>query len=280
MLSAVDIKNVLENAFDLPFNVRMDYLQQEPHFWVVPSESHEHLFALNVSFINKIRMEMQFEPQKYAAEMVREMGNAKASKKTLFCSYASQLANEGAKFDFRINDIPQSFASWNDWPDHWKKIHLKVDIRPIEIDKMDQPDYLATIHRWLPALTGLPLSLLRVEMIESDMTSEGKAEGKKYDVITSKYERNPVNRVLCLAKNGYSCKICGFDFEKTYGDIGKEFIHVHHIIPVSQMGDDYIVRPDKDLIPVCPNCHAMLHKTNPPIDPAKLMEIIKEQADK
>jgi 5-methylcytosine-specific restriction protein A len=50
------------------------------------------------------------------------------------------------------------------------------------------------------------------------------------------------------------------DFEKMYGEIGHGFIHVHHIIPISTIGEEYKIDPIKDLVPVCPNCHAMLHK--------------------
>lgn len=48
-------------------------------------------------------------------------------------------------------------------------------------------------------------------------------------------------------------------FEKFYGAEFKEIIEVHHIVPVSQIGEAYVVDPIKDLIPVCPNCHAVLH---------------------
>lgn len=50
------------------------------------------------------------------------------------------------------------------------------------------------------------------------------------------------------------------DFEKMYGEIGRGFIHVHHIVPISTIGEEYKIDPIKDLVPVCPNCHAMLHK--------------------
>ena len=70
------------------------------------------------------------------------------------------------------------------------------------------------------------------------------------------------------------CSICGFDFEKNYGELGKGFIHVHHIVPVSKIGPNYIIDPVKDLIPVCPNCHAMLHRTDPPMDPDVLLKIL------
>ena len=51
------------------------------------------------------------------------------------------------------------------------------------------------------------------------------------------------------------------DFQKTYGELGKGFIHVHHIIPLHSIKSDYIINGETDLIPVCPNCHALLHKS-------------------
>ena len=50
------------------------------------------------------------------------------------------------------------------------------------------------------------------------------------------------------------------DFEEKYGIVGKDFIHVHHIVPLNTIGEEYLVDYEKDLMPVCPNCHAMLHR--------------------
>ena len=79
-------------------------------------------------------------------------------------------------------------------------------------------------------------------------------------VVVNRYERNPEAREKCIAAHGYKCEVCGMDFEKTYGEIGKDFIHVHHIVPISTIGNEYKLDPEKDLVPVCPNCHAMLHR--------------------
>jgi 5-methylcytosine-specific restriction protein A len=49
-------------------------------------------------------------------------------------------------------------------------------------------------------------------------------------------------------------------FAETYGTFAKDFIHVHHITSLSEISDSYEVNPETDLIPVCPNCHAMLHR--------------------
>ena len=88
-------------------------------------------------------------------------------------------------------------------------------------------------------------------------------EGAKKQVIVNAYERSPIARQECIEEYGYKCYICDFDFEKVYGEIGKGFIHVHHVKPLSEIEDEYEINPIKDLRPVCPNCHAMLHKKVP-----------------
>ena len=87
-------------------------------------------------------------------------------------------------------------------------------------------------------------------------------EGTVKRVAVNQYERNPVARQKCIEHYGTKCQICGLDFEKKYGDLGKGFIHVHHVTPISQVNEMYVIDYVKDLIPVCPNCHAMLHRKN------------------
>jgi len=85
-------------------------------------------------------------------------------------------------------------------------------------------------------------------------------EGKRKTVSVNVYERNPIARKQCMDYYGVQCQVCEMNFENTYGEVEKDFIHVHHIIPLHEIQQDYIVDPIKDLIPVCPNCHAMLHR--------------------
>lgn len=85
-------------------------------------------------------------------------------------------------------------------------------------------------------------------------------EGAKEKVEVNRYERNSVAREICLKKNGHVCVICGFDFGKIYGDVCEGYIHVHHITPVSQVGHEYVIDAENDLIPICPNCHAAIHR--------------------
>jgi hypothetical protein len=88
----------------------------------------------------------------------------------------------------------------------------------------------------------------------------GYTEGTKYQITVNAYERNGKARQECINYHGAICVICEFDFEKVYGEIAKGFIHVHHVIPLHTIGEGYEVDYKKDLIPVCPNCHAMLHR--------------------
>lgn len=85
-------------------------------------------------------------------------------------------------------------------------------------------------------------------------------EGAKKQVRVNAYERDPKARKACLSHHGYNCVVCGFNFQSRYGEIGKDFIHVHHLKPLSLTDGEYKLDPVADLRPVCPNCHAMLHR--------------------
>ena len=85
-------------------------------------------------------------------------------------------------------------------------------------------------------------------------------EGAVKQVCVNSYERNPYAREKCISAHGCKCSVCGIDFEEVYGEIGRGFIHVHHKVPISSIGSEYKLDPINDLVPVCPNCHSMLHR--------------------
>jgi len=102
-------------------------------------------------------------------------------------------------------------------------------------------------------------------------------EGKQKSVLTTIYERNPKAREVCLKHHGYKCKICGFDFEEKYGAIGKGIIHVHHVNKASYTNNEHKIDPVKELIPLCPNCHTVVHSKKEMFSIAEMKEIIKNQ---
>lgn len=95
---------------------------------------------------------------------------------------------------------------------------------------------------------------------EANVESKTFPEGAKQTVQVNRYERNPEARAKCIEFHKARCKVCDMSFAETYGSFAKDFIHVHHKKPLYEISEQYEVDPKNDLIPVCPNCHAMLHK--------------------
>ncbi len=102
-------------------------------------------------------------------------------------------------------------------------------------------------------------------------------EGSVRQILVNVYERNPAARAACIAHYGTTCNVCAFDFGETYGVLGKGFIHVHHLKEISSIAVEYEVDPVHDLRPVCPNCHAMLHKGSQPPSIDELKHVIANQ---
>jgi len=89
-------------------------------------------------------------------------------------------------------------------------------------------------------------------------------EGVVRTITVNRYERDPKARKACRLYHGYTCYACDADLTKTYGDeLGRRAIHVHHVIPMATRGKEYQLDPVKDLVPLCPNCHNVIHKTDP-----------------
>jgi hypothetical protein len=84
-------------------------------------------------------------------------------------------------------------------------------------------------------------------------------EGAVHQVTVNAYERDPEARKQCIAYYGATCHICGFNFGQKYGALAEGYIHVHHLKPLSQIGESHSVDHIADLRPVCPNCHGVIH---------------------
>jgi len=119
-----------------------------------------------------------------------------------------------------------------------------------------------------------PMEKTYKNIISEELTKEDSIyEGLAVKITVNRYERSQKARAICLDHYGTNCSVCNFNFSRLYGEIGKDFIHVHHIIQISNMRGQYKLNPIRDLRPVCPNCHAMIHRGNPPlsIDELKIL---------
>jgi putative restriction endonuclease len=102
-------------------------------------------------------------------------------------------------------------------------------------------------------------------------------EGAIHRVAVNAYERNPEARRRCLAHYGASCVICGFDFGVVYGSTGEGFIHVHHLRMMKKGKKKRAVDPVKDLKPVCPNCHSVIHLNPRPYSVEEVKAMVSAQ---
>ena len=93
-----------------------------------------------------------------------------------------------------------------------------------------------------------------------ELTSFLLKEGKPTQVYGTRYERNNQNRKMAINFHGLDCKVCGFNFEEKYGEIGHEFIEVHHKRPLYLNATEIYIDLKKDLVPLCSNCHRMIHR--------------------
>ena len=137
------------------------------------------------------------------------------------------------------------------------------EILDAELDKIGRCDEWDKLANYL----GIEMPTEDDELLPEEVKEEpGKpiTEGAKKTITVNSYERDPRAKRICkdyyMKRDGrITCQICGFDFGEVYGPEYANKIHVHHIVPVSEIREEYIVDPINDLIPVCPNCHMILH---------------------
>jgi hypothetical protein len=103
------------------------------------------------------------------------------------------------------------------------------------------------------------------------------SEGSVQRVLVNRYERDPDERAECIEHHGTVCSLCGFDFVAVYGMVMVGFIHVHHLKLLSLIASDYKLDPIKDLLPVCPNCHAVLHHREPPYSLKEVRQFLRKR---
>lgn len=129
---------------------------------------------------------------------------------------------------------------------------------------------------WTPQQSGISIELEVAKQIYTELTgSEPLAtnvlndqgeifpEGEAKEITIKNYDRCSRAREACILHHGFNCAVCGFSFKERYGDIGCDYIEVHHLTPISGKGGSYLVDPIHDLRPVCANCHRMLHRRTP-----------------
>jgi predicted HNH restriction endonuclease len=128
----------------------------------------------------------------------------------------------------------------------------------------------------------LPLDDSLKMQISSDLEAlteeEAGVEGGKKAKLIAYFERNPALRSAAVAFHGTTCKVCGFNFEAAYGEHGRNYIEVHHLVPISTLPEPSAINPREDMSVLCSNCHRMIHrKREAPLSIEELRSIIAKQ---
>lgn len=133
---------------------------------------------------------------------------------------------------------------------------------------IQRPNLVAALER-LSIVSGA-----HAPMQEEISAFEPLAEGAAYTVQVNAYERNDKARAAAIQHHGLSCGVCGFKFAEAYGEAAQDYIQVHHLVPLSSIKQAYHIDPIKDLLPVCANCHVVIHLRNPPFTPAEVRAML------
>lgn len=214
----------------------------------------------------------------YSLPLLQTLQRGETEKKILGAAFLKAALKQGYELKFEINKSFINVHEINEWPQEWENFNIELSCKPFDTENEDIVNDVILFQQEI--ILGFIVSFLELKEVfidnESRSTDEFEKlpEGAKTTVVVNRYERSIKNRSACINYFGLTCQVCGFDFEKIYGALGKGFIHVHHITPVSELGENYFIDPITDLLPVCPNCHYMLHKENPPIKAEDLKSLL------
>ena len=224
----------------------------------------DHAFAVRTT-IRWRRIVVTFEPGRFAGDLLLAMGSADPTGRTAFRTVLHECSNRGAAVEFRVNDQTCDPDEEATWPKRWTRVSLtlKSQFEPAGGD--DEPGF-ADALKWSRLGMAAVVAMLPMEPEEPDEPASvlGFPEGDASIQRVNRYERDRRNRAAAIAIWGSKCQACDLDFGARYGEVADGFIEVHHTTPVSTMVPGTVVDPARDLVPLCPNCHAVAHRRSPP----------------
>jgi predicted HNH restriction endonuclease len=144
-------------------------------------------------------------------------------------------------------------------------------------DRLPRSDELITVTEEMIGIGNVQDRAEEDRLPEEVPTGSAFTEGSVQRILVNRYERDRDARHECITHYGPKCFLCGFDFVAVYGGVMADFIHVHHLTPLASVGADYQVNPVQDLRPVCPNCHAVLHRREPPYSLEEVRSFLQGQ---
>lgn len=222
------------------------------------------------------RIDVHFRPGSFAGDLMRAMGSADPDGRQAFCAILDVCGREGAEVHLTLNGTLRSPGDPTIWDVPWRSLGMAVRRGMLAINEGNPESDLRLTELWTSRVAAAVLALLPVEVeTEGELAADvsGFPEGGRMKVEVNRYERDRRNRAAAITIHGHICRACDLDMGRRYGPAAAGLIEIHHVTPVSALGKGYIIDPRTDLVPLCPNCHSVAHRRNPPfsVDEVHLM---------
>ena len=192
-----------------------------------------------------LKSRLSTEPHYFGTGIIGEVYPDKASKKKDYFASIKNFQRYSQGVPFKINGVPIEEIPESRRTNYWRD-----GVRPIS----------EAVFNRIMSFAGLEGENILADNFQGQEEALiSHQEGNKKQVYTTVYERNPKLRSQAIRIHGLSCMACGLNFKDTYGDWGTGYVHVHHVKPVSEAGVRE-VNAETDLVVLCANCHAMVHR--------------------
>jgi 5-methylcytosine-specific restriction enzyme A len=274
LLEASALARLISDECGLPFDGRAVTGSKDRVIELFPAGVPlQHTFAIRTT-VGWRSVEVAFIPGKYSADFVALMGEAGPGARGCCSAVLSKCVDDGATVTFRINGENKNPKDPPTWQSEWSRFDLLLRRGQLALgsDDSDNGQVAALTQQVAAAI----VSLLPLEAEETltENLQRGFPEGGKVQVQVNRYERDRRNRAAALAIHGYTCATCSSSLNNIYGAAAAGLIEVHHVTPVSKLREGYLINPATDLIPLCPNCHRMAHRRDPPFTPDEIRAML------
>ena len=186
----------------------------------------------------------------------------------------SPFVSEGGSISSRSATVMKQFRSpWN------QNFAPPVSLIRLELGIDEGEPDAHIVCRWTGRFAAAVVAVLPTETAGRGVESQvsGYPEGALTTVQANRYERDRRNRAAAIAIHGTSCKGCGLEMDRRYGIAAAGFVEIHHITPVALLGPEYVIDPANDLVPLCPNCHAVAHRCISPFSVGEIQSMLRQK---
>jgi 5-methylcytosine-specific restriction protein A len=261
------VRGTVYNAIGVEVKARVDASQSRQGLLIWFSNYTRQggpLFEIRPSGLKRHTVSLSFGS--YARECIEHI-KARANEEH-YSTARAFLDNLGERYDLSLG-VGEAVGSWT------VTDQSRVEVTVKNIDALHDTEQIkSTVNSVMVPLMAAMAELIGYEPKELSNSEEveGAEDGAISYTVVKRRERNPRNRILCLAIHGEKCAVCGLDPKDVYGSQFGLILEVHHIEPLSEADSPKIYNPATDLVPLCPNCHRAIHKRTPALLPEELKQ--------